>query len=41
MMIATFNVNGVRARLPLLLRWLGEQSPDILCLQELNAVYAP
>ncbi|MGN6729308.1 MAG: exodeoxyribonuclease III [Rhodanobacteraceae bacterium] len=37
MKIATYNVNGIRARLPLLLRWLGEQSPDIVCLQELKA----
>ena len=37
MKIATFNVNGIRARLPLLLRWLEEQSPDIVCLQELKA----
>jgi exodeoxyribonuclease-3 len=37
MKIATFNVNGVRARLPVLLRWLDEQSPDIVCLQELKA----
>jgi exodeoxyribonuclease-3 len=35
--IATYNVNGIRARLPLLLRWLKEQSPDIACLQELKA----
>src|SRR5690348_12515971 len=37
MKIATYNVNGIRARLPLLLRWLEEQSPDIVCLQELKA----
>lgn len=37
MKIATFNVNGIRARLSLLLRWLEEQSPDIVCLQELKA----
>ncbi|HEX5354438.1 MAG TPA: exodeoxyribonuclease III [Rhodanobacteraceae bacterium] len=37
MKIATYNVNGIRARLPLLLRWLAEQSPDIVCLQELKA----
>ena len=34
MKIATFNVNG---RLPVLLRWLGEAGPDIVCLQELKA----
>jgi len=32
--VATFNVNGVRARLGILLEWLREQSPDLLCLQE-------
>ena len=37
MKVATFNVNGVRARLPLLLRWLDECSPDVACLQELKA----
>jgi exodeoxyribonuclease-3 len=35
--IATFNVNGVNGRLPVLLRWLQEASPDIACLQELKA----
>lgn len=37
MKIATYNVNGIRARLPLLLRWLEAESPDIVCLQELKA----
>jgi len=35
--IATFNVNGIGARLPALLRWLGEFKPDVACLQELKA----
>jgi exodeoxyribonuclease-3 len=35
--IATFNVNGVNGRLPVLLRWLKEAQPDIVCLQELKA----
>lgn len=35
--IATYNVNGVNARLPVLMRWLAEESPDIVCLQELKA----
>jgi exodeoxyribonuclease-3 len=35
--IATFNVNGVNGRLPVLLRWLREEAPDIVCLQELKA----
>ena len=37
MKIATFNVNGVNGRLPVLLRWLGEEQPDVVCLQELKA----
>jgi len=35
--IATYNVNGVNGRLPVLLRWLAETQPDIVCLQELKA----
>jgi exodeoxyribonuclease-3 len=35
--IATFNVNGVNGRLPILLRWLQEAQPDVVCLQELKA----
>ncbi|MBP6037496.1 MAG: exodeoxyribonuclease III, partial [Azonexus sp.] len=31
---ATWNVNSLNVRLPHLLDWLGEQSPDVLCLQE-------
>jgi exodeoxyribonuclease-3 len=34
--IATFNVNGVNGRLPVLLRWLDEAKCDIVCLQELK-----
>ena len=37
MKIATYNVNGVNGRLPVLLRWLAEDAPDIVCLQELKA----
>ncbi len=37
MKIATYNVNGVNGRLPLLLRWLKEAKPDIVCLQELKS----
>ncbi len=37
MKIATYNVNGVNGRLPVLLRWLKETSPDVACLQELKA----
>jgi exodeoxyribonuclease-3 len=35
--IATFNVNGINGRLPVLLRWLEEAKPDVVCLQELKA----
>src|SRR6195256_3766179 len=37
MKIATFNVNGVNGRLPVLLRWLADAKPDVVCLQELKA----
>lgn len=37
MKIATFNVNGVNGRIDVLLRWLEEARPDIVCLQELKA----
>ena len=37
MKIATYNVNGVNGHLPVLLRWLKESSPDVVCLQELKA----
>lgn len=37
MKIATYNVNGVNGRLNVLLRWLKESAPDIVCLQELKA----
>src|SRR5688572_27984983 len=37
MKIATYNVNGVNGRLPVLLRWLKEKQPEIVCLQELKA----
>lgn len=35
--VATFNVNGVNGRLSVLLRWLEQAQPDIVCLQELKA----
>jgi exodeoxyribonuclease-3 len=37
MKIATFNVNGVNGRLPVLLDWLAQAKPDVACLQELKA----
>ena len=36
MKIATFNVNGIKSRLPRLLEWLDESAPDVVCLQELK-----
>ncbi len=36
--IATWNVNSVKARLPILLDWLARFSPDIVMLQELKGV---
>ena len=40
MKIATFNVNGIKSRLPNLLEWLQREQPDIACLQELKALDA-
>lgn len=37
MKIATFNINGIRARQDALLAWLDKEAPDIVCLQELKA----
>jgi exodeoxyribonuclease-3 len=37
MKIATYNINGIGARLPRLLEWLERESPDVACLQELKA----
>lgn len=34
MKIATWNVNSIRVRLPHLIEWLAEHSPDVVCLQE-------
>lgn len=38
MRIATWNINGIKARQGLLLNWLEQQSPDIVCLQEIKTV---
>lgn len=40
MRIATFNINNVNKRLPNLLAWLRETSPDVVCVQELKAEQA-
>lgn len=34
MKIATYNVNSIRRRLPLVLDWLAAHKPDVMCLQE-------
>ena len=36
MKIASFNINGISARLPRVLEWLAESAPDVVCLQELK-----
>src|SRR6185295_13346428 len=34
MKVATFNVNSLRTRLPIVLEWLSRHKPDVMCLQE-------
>jgi len=34
MKIASFNVNSLRVRLPIVLQWLTDHQPEVLCLQE-------
>ena len=34
MRIATFNSNSIRSRIPIILNWLAENKPDVLCVQE-------
>lgn len=38
MKIATFNINGIKARLPRVLEWLDEFQPDVACLQEIKSI---
>jgi exodeoxyribonuclease III len=38
MKIATWNINGVKARIGVLLEWLRQAQPDIACLQEIKSV---
>jgi exodeoxyribonuclease-3 len=38
MQIATWNINGVKARLETALAWLREAKPDVACLQEIKSV---
>ncbi len=37
MKIATFNINGIKARMPRLLEWLAETRPGVACLQEIKS----
>ena len=39
MKIATFNINNVQRRLPVLLAWLKQAKPDVVCLQELKTAH--
>nr|WP_233509644.1 endonuclease/exonuclease/phosphatase family protein [Pedobacter chinensis] len=36
MKIASYNINGINGRLHVLLKWLKEAAPDVVCLQELK-----
>ena len=38
MKIATFNINGVKARIETLLKWLEESRPDVALLQEIKSI---
>jgi len=40
MKIATWNINGVNGRLPVLKSWLAEAAPDVVCLQEIKTSQA-
>ena len=36
MKIATYNINGIRARMETVTTWLSEQAPDVALLQEIK-----
>ncbi len=38
MKIATFNINGIKARIEALPAWLAQAKPDVVCLQEIKSV---
>ncbi|MBV1917444.1 MAG: exodeoxyribonuclease III [Sphingomonadaceae bacterium] len=38
MRVASFNINGIKARLPRLLEWLDETRPSVACLQEVKSM---
>jgi exodeoxyribonuclease III len=35
--LGTWNVNGIRARTPEVIRWIDREEPDVICLQEIRA----
>src|SRR5262249_45709576 len=37
MKLATWNVNGIRARLAQVQEWIAQERPDVVCLQEIKA----
>jgi exodeoxyribonuclease-3 len=38
MKLATFNINGIKARIDALPLWLGTAKPDVVCLQEIKSI---
>src|SRR5437868_1705316 len=40
MKIATWNVNSIAARLPVVVKWVESAQPDVLCLQEIKTIDA-
>ncbi|MDZ4087432.1 MAG: exodeoxyribonuclease III [Tabrizicola sp.] len=38
MKLATFNINGIKARIEALKAWLEQSAPDVVCLQEIKSV---
>ena len=38
MLLATWNVNSIRTRLPQIIDWINQVNPDILCLQETKVI---
>jgi exodeoxyribonuclease III len=38
MKLATFNINGIKARIEALPAWLSQAAPDVVCLQEIKSV---
>ena len=38
MRVATWNINGVKARMGCMMKWLEDVRPDVVCLQEIKAI---